>query len=241
MRSPASSRSGRPTSISEDQIRGSDARYNGRRVFKVLLLGESDVGKSSLLERFINDHFSHTTPTIGVDMKMRDVIVDGVRVKLQIWDTAGQERFRVITRAYYAGADGVAVMYDGNQRDTFDSLPYWFDQIADNAPSTVSKVLLCCQSDRLAAVGAAPRVVPRGAAEAIAAQHGAEFFETSAKTGVGVDESFNALALRILTRMRRLAAEDEAYEREEGGAVRPGALGLADARSGPCEGGGGCG
>ena len=155
---------GRPTTISESQIRGNDARYNGRRVFKVLLLGDSDVGKSSMLRRFIDDHFSHTTPTIGVDMKMRDVVVDGVQLKLQIWDTAGQERFRVITRAYYAGADGVLVMYDGNQSETFKSLPYWFEQIADNAPSAVMKLLVCCQSDKMLPPGDPARVVRVGAA-----------------------------------------------------------------------------
>eukprot|EP00252_Welwitschia_mirabilis_P011167 TRINITY_DN2510_c0_g1_i2.p1 TRINITY_DN2510_c0_g1~~TRINITY_DN2510_c0_g1_i2.p1 ORF type:complete len:167 (+),score=26.44 TRINITY_DN2510_c0_g1_i2:436-936(+) len=91
-------------------------------VFKVLLIGDSGVGKSSLLLRFTNDTFDDLPPTVGIDFRFRRMTIGGKRLKLAIWDTAGQERFRTMTSAYYRGAQGVILVYDVTRRETFTSL-----------------------------------------------------------------------------------------------------------------------
>ena len=89
---------------------------------KLLLVGDSGVGKSSLLLRFCNDTFEELSPTIGVDFKLKYMDMAGKRLKLTVWDTAGQERFRTLTSAYYRGAQGIVYVYDITRRDTFEAL-----------------------------------------------------------------------------------------------------------------------
>ena len=93
---------------------------------KLLMIGDSAVGKTSLLLRYANDTFSSTfITTIGIDFKIKTVDLDGRRVKLQIWDTAGQEQFRSMMYSYYKGAHGVVLVYDVTSRETFDSIAHW--------------------------------------------------------------------------------------------------------------------
>ena len=94
-----------------DAMTSDDARAYDHLV-KILLVGDSGVGKSSLLARFISDSFDEQGPTVGVDFKLKHVDVDGTRLKLTVWDTAGQERFRTLTSSYYRGAHGVVFVYD---------------------------------------------------------------------------------------------------------------------------------
>ena len=91
-------------------------------LIKLLLVGNSSVGKSSLLLRFADDTFEELSPTIGVDFKLKYLDLDGKRLKLTVWDTAGQERFRTLTSSYYRGAQGIVFVYDITRRDTFDDL-----------------------------------------------------------------------------------------------------------------------
>uniref|UniRef100_A0A8C1EK25 RAB18B, member RAS oncogene family n=1 Tax=Cyprinus carpio carpio TaxID=630221 RepID=A0A8C1EK25_CYPCA len=97
---------------------------------KILIIGESGVGKSSLLLRFTDDTFDpELAATIGVDFKVKTVAIDGNRAKLAIWDTAGQERFRTLTPSYYRGAQGVILVYDVTKRDTFTKLENWLNEL----------------------------------------------------------------------------------------------------------------
>merc|ERR1711898_6342 len=108
-----------PSSLSE-----MNAEYD--YLFKLLLIGDSGVGKSCLLLRFADDTYSESyISTIGVDFKIRTIEHDGKRIKLQIWDTAGQERFRTITSSYYRGAHGIIVVYDVTELDTFHAVERW--------------------------------------------------------------------------------------------------------------------
>ncbi|GFQ08241.1 RAS-related protein rabc1 [Phtheirospermum japonicum] len=91
-------------------------------LFKLLLIGDSGVGKSSLLLSFTSDAFDDLSPTIGVDFKVKHVTIGGKKLKLAIWDTAGQERFRTLTSSYYRGAQGIIMVYDVTRRDTFTNL-----------------------------------------------------------------------------------------------------------------------
>jgi small GTP-binding protein len=99
-------------------------------LFKIVLIGDSAVGKSNLLSRFARNEFdSNSKATIGVEFQTQMVEIDGKEIKAQIWDTAGQERFRAVTSAYYRGAFGALVVYDISRRGTFDSIKRWLDEL----------------------------------------------------------------------------------------------------------------
>uniref|UniRef100_A0A3Q2QRZ1 Si:dkey-16l2.16 n=1 Tax=Fundulus heteroclitus TaxID=8078 RepID=A0A3Q2QRZ1_FUNHE len=113
--------------------------YN--HLFKLLIIGDSNVGKSSLLLRFADNSFSGSyITTIGVDFKIRTVDIEGERVKLQIWDTAGQERFRTITSTYYRNTHGVIIVYDVTNAESFVNVKRWLNEISDNC-DRVCKIL----------------------------------------------------------------------------------------------------
>ncbi|XP_038561705.1 ras-related protein Rab-8B isoform X2 [Micropterus salmoides] len=121
-------------------------------LFKLLLIGDSGVGKTCLLFRFSEDSFNTTfISTIGIDFKIRTIELDGKRVKLQIWDTAGQERFRTITTAYYRGAMGIMLVYDICNEKSFENIKNWIRNIEEHASSDVEKMILgnkCDMTDR---------------------------------------------------------------------------------------------
>lgn len=184
---------------------------------KLLVIGDSGVGKSCLLLRFCDDSFTPSfITTIGLDLKVRTVDIDGKRVKLQIWDTAGQERFRAITTAYYRSAMGILVVYDVTDERSFNNVRNWVRNTEQFAAEDVVRILVgnkCDMADK--------RAVPRERAEALAAEYGMAFVETSAKAGIRVDEAFMRIAREIKQRIVE-ARQAEAAERTgvslEGGA-----------------------
>ncbi|KAG8942929.1 Ras- protein Rab-18, partial [Tulasnella sp. 408] len=112
---------------------------------KLLLIGNSSVGKSSLLLRFADETFlteDESSATIGVDFRVSQMEVGGRRVKLSIWDTAGQERFRTITSSYYRGAQGIILVYDVSNRESFEALPKWFTELETYVSPNVVKILV---------------------------------------------------------------------------------------------------
>ncbi|XP_043380669.1 ras-related protein Rab-8B isoform X2 [Chelonia mydas] len=112
-------------------------------LFKLLLIGDSGVGKTCLLFRFSEDAFNTTfISTIGIDFKIRTIELDGKKIKLQIWDTAGQERFRTITTAYYRGAMGIMLVYDITNEKSFDNIKNWIRNIEEHASSDVERMIL---------------------------------------------------------------------------------------------------
>ena len=107
---------------------------------KLLLIGDSGVGKSAILMRFADDSFTQSfITTIGIDFKIRTITLDGKRIKLQIWDTAGQERFKTITTAYYRGAMGILLVYDVTNESTFGSINQWVRAITQHASSSCAQ------------------------------------------------------------------------------------------------------
>ncbi|XP_061632833.1 ras-related protein Rab-13 isoform X2 [Phyllopteryx taeniolatus] len=112
-------------------------------LFKLLLIGDSGVGKTCLIIRFAEDNFNSTyISTIGIDFKVKTIEVDGKKVKLQVWDTAGQERFKTITTAYYRGAMGIILVYDITDEKSFENIQNWMKSIKENASAGVSRMLL---------------------------------------------------------------------------------------------------
>eukprot|EP00045_Choanoeca_perplexa_P001920 m.22340 g.22340 ORF g.22340 m.22340 type:complete len:206 (+) comp11234_c0_seq1:162-779(+) len=166
-------------------------------LFKLLLIGDSGVGKTCVLFRFSEDAFNSTfISTIGIDFKIKTIELDDKKIKLQIWDTAGQERFRTITTAYYRGAMGIMLVYDITSEKTFDNIKTWIRNIEQNASEDVERMILgnkCDMEDK--------RVVSREQGEALAAEYGVPFFETSAKSSINVEEAFTEMAKAIKKKM----------------------------------------
>ncbi|KAH7886683.1 ras-domain-containing protein [Phlebopus sp. FC_14] len=163
---------------------------------KLLLIGNASVGKSSLLLRFSDEQWipeDEATATIGVDFRVHKMEVNGRKVKLSIWDTAGQERFRTITSSYYRGAQGIILVYDVANRETFDALPRWFTEIDTYVPTTVPKIIVGNKLDKEHS-----RQVSTTEGSAFAQRQHALFLEASAKTSVGVREVFEDVVRRIL-------------------------------------------
>ena len=169
-------------------------------LFKLLMIGDAAVGKSSMLIRFTDDAFDeHIQSTIGVDFKVKNLELNNKRIKLTVWDTAGQERFRTLTSSYYRGAQGVVLVYDVTRRDSFDNLDHWLKEVKLYSPNNgegVVKLLVGNKID-LTEEGI-ERQVDRIEAEEWARDHGMLFLEASAKTKTGVQESFMEVVHKIL-------------------------------------------
>lgn len=162
-------------------------------LFKLLIIGDSGVGKSSLLLRFADNTFSGSyITTIGVDFKIRTVNLDGKRVKLQIWDTAGQERFRTITSTYYRGTHGVIVVYDVTNGESFANVKRWLHEIDQNC-DVVNRVLVGNKNDE-----PERKVVLTEDASRFAETMGIQLFETSAKDNINVEEMFLSVTRLVL-------------------------------------------
>ncbi|OEH76258.1 hypothetical protein cyc_06803 [Cyclospora cayetanensis] len=169
-------------------------------LFKLLLIGDSGVGKSCLLLRFADDTYTESyISTIGVDFKIRTIDLDGKTVKLQIWDTAGQERFRTITSSYYRGAHGIVVVYDVTDRESFANVKNWMLEIERYAMEGVSKLLVGNKSDLTA-----KKVVSYEEGKELADSCNIRFIETSAKSAQNVEEAFHIMASEIKARVQEL-------------------------------------
>ncbi|XP_034016326.1 ras-related protein Rab-25-like isoform X1 [Thalassophryne amazonica] len=164
---------------------GSDDAYNF--VFKVVLIGESGVGKSNLLSRFTKNEFNHDSrTTIGVEFSTRTVQLGNYTIKAQIWDTAGLERYRAITSAYYRGAVGALLVYDISKHLTYESAERWLKELYDHADPHIVVMLVGNKRDLESL-----RTVPMEEARLFADKHNLMFTETSALDSTNVEAAFN--------------------------------------------------
>jgi Ras-related protein Rab-8A len=169
-------------------------------LLKILLIGDSGVGKSCLLLRFADDSFTTSyITTIGIDFKIKNLEVDNKKIKLQIWDTAGQERFRTITTAYYRGAQGILLVYDVSDEESFVNVQSWMAQIFENASPDVVRILIGNKAD----VADAERVVSKIQGEELAAKYEIPFYETSALADTNVDAAFISAAQNIVEVLKK--------------------------------------
>ncbi|XP_051981483.1 ras-related protein Rab-35-like [Xyrauchen texanus] len=178
-------------------------------LFKLLIIGDSGVGKSSLLLRFADNTFSGSyITTIGVDFKIRTLEINGEKVKLQIWDTAGQERFRTITSTYYRGTHGVIVVYDVTSAESFVNVKRWLHEINQNCDD-VCRILVGNKND-----DPGSKVVETNDAQKFAEQMGIQLFETSAKENVNVEDMFNGITELVLKARKESVAKQQQQQSE---------------------------
>ncbi|KAK4784198.1 hypothetical protein SAY86_018566 [Trapa natans] len=162
-------------------------------LFKIVLVGDSGVGKSNILSRFTRNEFClDSKSTIGVEFATRTLQVEGKTVKAQIWDTAGQERYRAITSAYYRGAVGALLVYDITKWQTFENVQRWLRELRDNADSNIVVLMAGNKSDldHLRAVGEQD-------GHALAEKEGLSFLETSALDATNIERAFQTILAEI--------------------------------------------
>ncbi|KAM8833881.1 ras-related protein Rab-15-like [Synchiropus picturatus] len=168
-------------------------------LFRLLMLGDSGVGKTCMLRRFTDREFdpAHIS-TIGVDFKMKTLDIDGIRVRVQIWDTAGQERYQTITQQYYRRAQGIVLVYDITSEPSFQHIVKWASDVDEYAPEKVQRILVGNKCDEESF-----RRVSSEDGSKLAETYGMEFFETSASTGSNISESFTRMTEMVLQAHRR--------------------------------------
>ena len=161
---------------------------------KILLLGDSSVGKTCFLKRYTDNTFQDAyLSTIGFDFKFKFVTLDnGKTVKVQLWDTAGQERFRTIAKSYYKGAHGIILIYDVTNRKTYENIRKWLNQINNEASNKISIILVANKIDR-----EEERQISVEEGESLANANNLPIFEASAKDSINVEESFKFLIEKI--------------------------------------------
>lgn len=173
-------------------------------LFKVVLIGDSGVGKSNLLSRFTRNEFNlESKSTIGVEFATRSIQVDSKTIKAQIWDTAGQERYRAITSAYYRGAVGALLVYDIAKHLTYENVERWLKELRDHADSNIVIMLVGNKSDLRHL-----RAVPTDEAKEFAEKNGLSFIETSALDSTNVEVAFT----NILTEIYHIVSQKQIHD-----------------------------
>merc|ERR1712000_271017 len=201
-------------------------------LFKVVLIGDSGVGKSNLLSRFTRNEFNiDSKSTIGVEFATRSIQVDSKTIKAQIWDTAGQERYRAITSAYYRGAVGALLVYDISKHQTYENVTRWLKELRDHADANIVIMLVGNKSDLRHL-----RAVPTEEAKQFASENNLSFIETSALDASNVELAFQ----NILTEIYRIVSS-KALDQGDGAQAPTGGVkidmtpsGAPDAKGNKC-------
>jgi len=180
-------------------------------LFKVVLIGDSGVGKSNLLSRFTRNEFNlESKSTIGVEFATRSIEVEGKTIKAQIWDTAGQERYRAITAAYYRGAVGALLVYDIAKHTTYENVERWLKELRDHADNNIVIMLVGNKSDLRHL-----RAVPTEEARSYAERNNLSFIETSALDSTNVETAFQ----NILTEIYKIVSQKQLDSQGGGGDI----------------------
>ena len=164
-------------------------------LYKILILGDSFVGKTNMLKRFLHDEFDlNTKETVGVEFGSKNFVMENKKdiVKAQIWDTAGQERYRSVTKAYYKGGKGALLVYDITRKSTFENIDGWIVDLKNNGDKDMMIVLIGNKSDL-----EEKREVSKEQAQEKAEQYNIAFLETSAKSGDNINKAFTELVEQV--------------------------------------------
>lgn len=177
-------------------------------LLKIVLVGDSGVGKSNLLLRWTRDEFNpESTPTIGVEFATRTLEIKGKVVKVHVWDTAGQEQFRALTSAYYRGAVGALIVYDITSTASFQAVSHWLKEVKDNTSNDISCLLIGNKRDLKDS-----RCVTQDEGIEYGKENKLTFMETSAKDGFRTDEAFETLIKAIVKKLSGKQVDKAASE-----------------------------
>ncbi|KAM3268237.1 ras-related protein RABA5a [Capsicum chacoense] len=187
-------------------------------LFKIVLIGDSAVGKSNLLARFARDEFyPNSKSTIGVEFQTQKININGKEVKAQIWDTAGQERFKAVTSAYYRGAVGALLVYDISRRLTFDNIGRWLNELQTHSDMNVVIILVGNKTDLKDA-----REVTTAEGKALAEAKGLFFIETSALDSSNVASAFQIVVKEIYNILSRKVIQSQELQKKDSGRLANG-------------------
>lgn len=168
------------------------------QLFKLIIIGDTNVGKTCILKKYVNDQFDeNNSSTIGVEFLLKDVVIDSTLIKLQIWDTAGQEIFRSVTQTYYRSANGAIVVFDITNEDSFNHLSEWIKDFIDN--TGVNNIIIVGNKSDLNN----ERKVQNEAGKDYAKTQDLQYFETSAKNGDNIESAFEFIAKMIYKKQKR--------------------------------------
>ena len=183
-------------------------------LYKILILGDSSVGKTCFLMRYADNIFQEThMSTIGIDYKLKNIYLkDDKLVKLQIWDTAGQDRFHSITKTYYKGANGIILIYSVIDRKTFENVQNWLNSIKNEVSD---KVVIFLVGNKIDAADLRQVTYEQG--EEMAESYKLPFFECSAKTAENIEETFNELVKKILENNEQTSSKGKKLKQKQVG------------------------
>ena len=183
---------------------------NYEQLYKIIIIGDSGVGKSNILGRYLHNEFKHDTKsTVGVEFGSKQLKVDGVNIKLQIWDTAGEERYRAITSAYYKGSKGCFIVYDITSEISFENVEKWYEEIRKSAEKEISVILVGNKCDL-----ENERKVSIELGQSKAKNLNCPFFETSALNNTNIVTAFQSISENIYNRCKneKNLEDDDDYE-----------------------------
>ena len=179
-------------------------------LFKLVIIGDSGVGKSCILLRFADDTFTENYySTIGVDFRFKCVDIGERKFKMQIWDTAGQERFKTVKSAYYRGADGIIIVFDQTDKESYNNIQHWIEDISRYSTDEPAKIIIANKND----MAEEKKIVKNEDINELEKKTGLEVIKTSAKTGDNVEYAFKKLAQQlILERNNRILSKGYSLE-----------------------------
>ena len=176
-------------------------------IFKMILIGDSGVGKSNILSRYINNSFSETTrSTVGVELSAKVEEINNTKIKIQIWDTAGQERYKSITKTYYKGAKGALIVYDITNKDSFKNVDKWINDLKESGDDDVSILIVGNKCDLEAS-----REVTTDEVKKKAELYKMAYCETSALKGENIDNAFRTLIKIVVEKNEKKKNEEDKY------------------------------
>ena len=176
-------------------------------IFKMILIGDSGVGKSNILSRYINNSFSETTrSTVGVELSAKVEEINNTKIKIQIWDTAGQERYKSITKTYYKGAKGALIIYDITNKESFKNVDKWINDLKESGDDDVSILIVGNKCDLEAS-----REVTTDEVKKKAELYKMAYCETSALKGENIDNAFRTLIKIVVEKNEKKKNEEDKY------------------------------
>ena len=176
-------------------------------IFKMILIGDSGVGKSNILSRYINNSFSETTrSTVGVELSAKVEEINNTKIKIQIWDTAGQERYKSITKTYYKGAKGALIVYDITNKESFKNVDKWINDLKESGDDDVSILIVGNKCDLEAS-----REVTTDEVKKKAELYKMAYCETSALKGENIDNAFRTLIKIVVEKNEKKKNEEDKY------------------------------